>query len=76
MLTELLEQSTSGARASDAEGERPHNARLLTSWRAVISNSPRGIPCLHDAGLIRHAIRRLQCQSRSRFSRRRTAARR
>jgi uncharacterized membrane protein len=44
MLTELPEQSASGIRESDADGERPHNARLLTSWRDVISHSSRGIP--------------------------------
>jgi uncharacterized membrane protein len=36
VLTELLEQSPADGR---------HNARLSTSWRDVISHSPRGIPC-------------------------------
>ena len=44
-LTELLEQSATGARESDAEGGRLHNARLSTSWRDVISHSPPEIPC-------------------------------
>jgi uncharacterized membrane protein/quercetin dioxygenase-like cupin family protein len=44
-LTELLERSASGARESDAEGGRLHNARLSTSWRDVISHSPPEIPC-------------------------------
>jgi hypothetical protein len=30
-----------------------HNARLLTSWRDVISHSPRGIPCFDGTVLIR-----------------------
>jgi hypothetical protein len=57
MLTELLEQSASAARESDATAKGHYNVRLLTSWRDVISHSRRGIPCLHGTGLIRRTIR-------------------
>ena len=53
MLTELLERSASGAREPDAEGGRPPYARLSTSWRDVISHSPREIPCFDGTVLIR-----------------------
>jgi hypothetical protein len=32
-----------------------HNARLSTSWRGVISHSPRAIPCFDGSVVIRRA---------------------
>jgi hypothetical protein len=53
MLTELLSSRrrvhTSPMRKADGR----HNARLSTSWREVISYSPRGIPCFDGTVLIR-----------------------
>src|SRR5262245_9389565 len=40
----------------DREGARAHghhNGRLSTSWRNVISHSPRGIPCFDGSVVIR-----------------------
>jgi len=77
MLTELLEQSASGPPSPMRKADGRHNARLSTSWREVISHSPRGIPASRYVvsgnlspplrSRTRSTIRSLQIQSSSRF---------
>jgi hypothetical protein len=71
MLTKLLEQSATGARESDAEADGRHNARLLTSWRDVISHSPRGIACFDGTLLIRRTTASRVVRDEVPFTRRR-----